>query len=99
MIPQEQLEKRAKRLYDDIKTAKVYMSGTPYDGVIQKKTIDKNVVKVFVSLSSYDGEITKIEIYDVDGDILQVQEMEIIKSKRYKFLAVVEIRIENEVMR
>lgn len=98
MIPQEQLEKRAKKLYDDIKSAKAYMDGKVYEGVIKKKTIDKNVIKVFIALSSDEGEIKRIELYDSDGDLLQTQDMEVVKSSRYKFLAVVEIRIENEVI-
>lgn len=98
MIPQEQLEKRARKLYDDIKSAKAYMDDKIYEGVIKKKTIDKNVIKVFVALSSDEGEIKRIELYDSDGDLLQTQDMEVVKSSRYKFLAVVEIRVENEVL-
>ena len=98
MIPQEQLEKRAKRLYEDIKSAKAYMNDKVYEGVIKKKIIDKNVIKVFIVLSSDDGEIKRVELYDSDGDLLQVQEMQVVKSSRYKFLAIVEIRVENEVL-
>ena len=98
MIPQEQLEKRAKRLYEDIKSAKAYMNGKVYEGVIKKKIIYKNVIKVFIALSSDDGEIKRVELYDSDGDLLQVQEMQVVKSSRYKFLAIVEIRVENEVL-
>lgn len=98
MIPQEQLNKRAKKLYDDIASAKVYMNGIGIDGVIKKKIINENIIKVFVALSSDEGTVERIEIYDVDGDLLQVQDMEIVKSKHYKFLAVVEIRVENEVL-
>lgn len=98
MIPQEQLEKRAKRLYEDIKSAKAYMNDKVYEGVIKKKIIDKNVIKVFIALSSDDGEIKRVELYDSDGDLLQVQEMQVVKSSRYKFLAIVEIRVENEVL-
>ena len=98
MIPQEQLEKRAKRLYEDIKSAKAYMNDKVYEGVIKKKIIDKNVIKVFIARSSDDGEIKRVELYDSDGDLLQVQEMQVVKSSRYKFLAIVEIRVENEVL-
>lgn len=99
MIPSEQLNKIASKLYERIVSAKVYMGNSAIDGTIKKKVIENNVIKVFVALSSKDGEITKIEIIDTDGDILQVQEMNIIKSNKYKFLAVVEIRVENEVIK
>lgn len=98
MIPSEQLNKIAQKLYDRIASAKVYMGDNVIDGTINKKVIDNNVIKVFVSLSSKDGEITKIDIIDTDGDVLQTQDMEVVKSSRYKFLAVVEIRVENEVI-
>ncbi|CDZ74879.1 hypothetical protein ING2D1G_0720 [Peptoniphilus sp. ING2-D1G] len=97
MIPIEQLSKRAKKLYDDINSAKLYINGQAIDGVIKKKTIKDNAIKVFVALSSDEGTIEKIEIYDIDGDLLQVQDMQVVKSNHYKFLAVVEIRVENEV--
>ena len=73
------------------------MNDKTYEGVIKKKTIDKNIIKVFIAISSDDGEINKVEIYDNDGDLLQVQDMQVVKSNHYKFLAVVEIRVENEV--
>ena len=74
------------------------MNDKVYEGVIKKKIIDKNVIKVFIALSSDDGEIKRVELYDSDGDLLQVQEMQVVKSSRYKFLAIVEIRVENEVL-
>lgn len=97
MIPIEQLSKRAKKLYDDINSAKLYINGQAIDGVIKKKTIKDNIIKVFIGMGNKDGTIEKIEIYDVDGDLLQVQDMQVVKSNHYKFLAVVEIRVENEV--
>lgn len=97
MIPIEQLSKRAKKLYDDINSAKLYINGQAIDGVIKKKTIKDNTIKVFIGMGKEDGTIEKIEIYDVDGDLLQVQDMQVVKSNHYKFLAVVEIRVENEV--
>lgn len=98
MIPIEQLNKRAKKLHDDIKSAKVYIDGEVSTGNIIKKTIKDNIIKVFVSLSTNTGTVNRVEIYDTDGDILQVQEMEIVKTNREGFIAVVEIRIENEVL-
>lgn len=97
MIPIEQLSKRAKKLYDDINSAKLYINGQAIDGVIKKKTIKDNIIKVFIGMGKEDGTIEKIEIYDIDGDLLQVQDMQVVKSNHYKFLAVVEIRVENEV--
>lgn len=97
MIPIEQLNKRAKKLYDDIDSAKLYIDGQEVEGVIKKKTIKDNIIKVFIGMGNKDGTIEKIEIYDVDGDLLQVQDMQVVKSNHYKFLAVVEIRVENEV--
>lgn len=97
MIPIEQLSKRAKKLYDDINSAKLYIDGQAIDGVIKKKTIKDNIIKVFIGMGNKEGTIEKIEIYDVDGDLLQVQDMQVVKSNHYKFLAVVEIRVENEV--
>lgn len=97
MIPIEQLSKRAKKLYDDINSAKLYINGQAIDGVIKKKTIKDNFIKVFIGMGNKEGTIEKIEIYDVDGDLLQVQDMQVVKSNHYKFLAVVEIRVENEV--
>lgn len=97
MIPIEQLNKRAKKLYDDINSAKLYINGQEVEGVIKKKTIKDNIIKVFIGMGNKEGTIEKIEIYDVDGDLLQVQDMQVVKSNHYKFLAVVEIRVENEV--
>lgn len=97
MIPIEQLSKRAKKLYDDIDSAKLYIDGQAIDGVIKKKTIKDNIIKVFIGMGNKEGTIEKIEIYDIDGDLLQVQDMQVVKSNHYKFLAVVEIRVENEV--
>ena len=97
MIPIEQLSKRAKKLYDDIDSAKLYINGEEVEGVIKKKTIKDNIIKVFIGMGNKEGTIEKIEIYDVDGDLLQVQDMQVVKSNHYKFLAVVEIRVENEV--
>ena len=97
MIPIEQLSKRAKKLYDDINSAKLYINGQVIEGVIKKKTIKDNTIKVFIGMGNNEGTIEKIEIYDIDGDLLQVQDMQIEKSNHYKFLAVVEIRVENEV--
>lgn len=97
MIPIEQLSKRAKKLYDDINSAKLYIDGLEVEGVIKKKTIKDNIIKVFIGMGNREGTIEKIEIYDVDGDLLQVQDMQVVKSNHYKFLAVVEIRVENEV--
>ena len=97
MIPIEQLSKRVKKLYDDINSAKLYINGQAIEGVIKKKTIKDNIIKVFIGMGKEDGTIEKIEIYDVDGDLLQVQDMQVVKSNHYKFLAVVEIRVENEV--
>ncbi len=98
MIPQEQLNKRAKKLHDDIKSAKVYIGDEESTGDIIKKTVKDNIIKVFVSLSTSIGTITKVEVYDVDGDLLQVQDMEITKTNREGFIAVIEIRVENEVL-
>lgn len=98
MIPKEQLSKRAKKLHDDIKSAKIYIDGVESTGNIIKKTINENVIKVFVSLSTTLGTVTKVEIYDTDGDLLQTQDMEIMKSSREGFIAVVEIRVEDEVL-
>lgn len=99
MIVKEQLNKRAKKLYDDIDSAKLVLDGEVIEGVIKKKTINENVIKVFIGMGSRNGVVEKIEIYDIDGDLLQVQDMEIVKDSHYKFLAVVEIRVENEVIR
>lgn len=98
MIPIEQLNKRAKKLHDDIKGAKIYIDGVESAGNIIKKTVNENVIKVFVSLSTTLGTVTKVEIYDTDGDLLQTQDMEIMKSSREGFIAVIEIRVENEVL-
>lgn len=97
VIPSKQLSKQASRIKDSIKAAKVFMDGKEIDGVINKITLKDNVIKVFISLTSIDGTISKIEIYDSDGDLLQVQEMQITKNNHYKFMAVVEIAVENEV--
>lgn len=97
MIVKEQLNKRAKKLYDDIASAKLYMDGKAIEGVIKKKIINENLIKIFVAMGSNEGTVEKIEIYDIDGDLVQTQDMEVIKSNHYKFLAVVEIRVENEV--
>ena len=99
MIVKEQLNKRAKKLYDDIDSARLVLDGEVIEGVIKKKTINENVIKVFIGMGSRNGVVEKIEIYDVDGDLLQVQDMEIVKDSHYKFLAVVEIHVENEVIR
>lgn len=99
MIPQEQLDKQALRIKESIDKALLYVDGKDLEGVINKITLNSNVIKVFIALSGVNGTIEKIEIYDVDGDLLQVQDMEIVKDSHYKFLAVVEIRVENEVIR
>lgn len=99
MIPQEQLNKQALRIKDSIDKALLYVDGKDLEGVINKITLNDNIIKVFIALSGVNGTIEKIEIYDVDGDLLQVQDMEIVKDRHYKFLAVVEIRVENEVIR
>lgn len=99
MIPQEQLNKQALRIKESIDKALLYVDGKDLEGVINKITLNSNVIKVFVALSGVSGKIEKIEIYDKDGDLLQVQDMEIVKDSHYKFLAVVEIRVENEVIR
>lgn len=99
MIPQEQLNKQALRIKESIDKALLYVDGKDLEGVINKITLNSNVIKVFIGLSGVNGKIEKIEIYDVDGDLLQVQDMEIVKDSHYKFLAVVEIRVENEVIR
>lgn len=98
MIPVEQLSKRAKKLYEDISSANIYIDGVKSAGNIIKKTVNENIVKVFVSLSVQRGTVTKVEIIDKDGDILQTQDMEIIKNTREGFIAVIEIRVENEVL-
>ena len=98
MIPSLQLEKRAKDLCDDIESAKVFFDGKEVEGAIKKKTLDKNIIKVFISISDHEGTITKVEIYDKDGDVVQTQDVEIVKNDHYKFLVVVEIRLENEVI-
>lgn len=98
MIPKPQLEKRARKLYEDIDKALVYINDEVIDGTIMKTTCEKNVVKVYVSLSSRSGRLKKIEVIDKDGDIMQVQYFDLIKSSHYKFLAVVEIRVENQVI-
>lgn len=99
MIPQEQLNKQALRIKESIDKALLYVDGKDLEGVINKITLNENIIKVFIALSGVNGTIEKIEIYDVDGDLLQVQDMEIVKDSHYKFLAVVEIRVENEVIR
>ena len=99
MIPQEQLEKQALRIKESIDKALLYVDGKDLEGVINKITLNSNVIKVFIALSGVNGTIEKIEIYDKDGDLLQVQDMEIVKDSHYKFLAVVEISVENEVIR
>lgn len=99
MIPQEQLNKQALRIKESINKALLYVDGKDLEGVINKITLNSNVIKVFIALSGVNGLVEKIEIYDVDGDLLQVQDMEIVKDSHYKFLAVVEIRVENEVIR
>lgn len=99
MIPQEQLEKQALRIKESIDKALLYVDGKDLEGVINKITLNSNVIKVFIALSGVNGTIEKIEIYDKDGDLLQVQDMEIVKDSHYKFLVVVEIRVENEVIR
>ena len=99
MIPQEQLNKQALRIKDSIDKALLYVDGKDLEGVINKITLNSNVIKVFIALSEVNGTIEKIEIYDKDGDLLQVQDMEIVKDSHYKFLVVVEIRVENEVIR
>lgn len=99
MIPQEQLNKQALRIKESIDKALLYVDGKDLEGVINKITLNENIIKVFIALSGVNGTIEKIEIYDIDGDLLQVQDMEIVKDSHYKFLAVVEIRVENEVIR
>ena len=94
MITQEQLNKRANQLFEDIAGARIYINSEKQEGLIKKKTIGKNIVKVFIALSSAAGTITKIEIYDKDDEIVQYEEVNIIKDTHYKFLAVVEIRVE-----
>lgn len=94
MIPIEQLEKRARALHDDIGHALVYVDGIAIDGIINKVTINGNVVKVFVALTSISGLIERVEVYDKDGDILQYQHFQIQKDDHYKFMCVVEIRVE-----
>lgn len=98
MIPVEQLSKRAKKLHEDISSANIYIDGVKSTGNIIKKTVNENIVKVFVSLSVQKGTVTKVEIIDKDGEILQTQDMEIIKNTREGFIAVIEIRVENEVL-
>ena len=98
MIPKSQLAKRAKELIDDIETAKIFFGDEEVEGVIKKKTIDENIIKVFISVSDHSGAVTKVEIYDTDGDVVQTQDVNIIKNDHYKFLVVVEIRLENEVL-
>lgn len=99
MIPKDQLNKIAQDIYHRIKSAKVTIDGEILEGVIQKKTIEENVVKVFVGVSSRSGTIEKVEIFDEDGDLFQVQEMEVLKGSKYKYLCVVEIRVEGESLR
>jgi len=98
MIPIKQLSKRAKNLSDDIIHAKIFFGDEEVEGVIKKKTVDENIIKVFLSVSEHKGNITKVEIYDKDGDVVQTQDVEIVKNDHYKFLVVVEIRLENEVI-
>lgn len=94
MIPVEQLEKRARALHDDIGHALVYVDDIATDGIINKVTINGNVVKVFVALTSISGLIERVEVYDKDGDLLQYQDFQIQKDDHYKFMCVVEIRVE-----
>lgn len=96
MIPEKQLIKRAKKLYDDIDKAVVYIGGKTVYGVILKKTLDKNKLKVYVSMDSKKGDISKVEIYDKDGEVLQVHRMLVKKGSQFKFLAVCEIEVTNE---
>lgn len=99
MIPKEQLAKQAKRIKESIANAVLYVDGEGQDGIINKVTLNDNVIKVFISLSKVNGTIEKIEIRDRDSDLLQVQDMKIVKDSHFKFLAVVEIRVENEVIK
>lgn len=99
MIPQLQLNKQALRIKESIKSARLYVDDDVHEGVVNKITLTDNVIKVFIALSGVEGTIRKIEIYDIDGELLQVQDMEVVKDRHYKFLAVVEIRVENEVIR
>ena len=105
MIPIKQLSKRAKLIYDDINSAKIFYKNAEdkeifIDGVIKKKTISDNIVKIFISFSSdTDVNITRVEIYDTQGDVFYVSDVDIIKDSRYKFLLVCEIRLINEVVK
>lgn len=99
MIPQEQLDKQAKRIKESIDKAVIEIDEEEVDGVINKITLNDNVIKVFISLSEVNGTIGAIYIFDKDDDLLQFQDIWIKKDKHYKFLAVVEIRVENEVIK
>ena len=98
MIPSKQLNKRARNLYNDIVDARVTIDGTVIDGALEDKTIDGNIIKVHVGLSSYEGSISKIDIIDKDGDIVHTKTASINKSNKYKFITIVEIRVESEVL-
>lgn len=96
MIPRAQLNKRAKMLYDDIKSARIYIDDKVSNGNIIKKTIDKNTIKVFINMTDQSGIVNRVEIFDTDGEIVQFQNMNFVKDRRYGYLAVVEIKLTNE---
>ena len=98
MIPSKQLNKRARNLYNDIVDAKVTIDGSVVSGAIDDKFIEDNIIKVHVGLSSYEGLITQVDIIDKDGDIVHTKNMTARKSNKYKFLIIVEIRVESEVL-
>ena len=98
MIAEERLRKEAQQLLDDISYAKVYIEGVETRGNILKKTIEDTVVKVFLSLSMDKGKVTKTEIYDKDDELVQIQDMEVIKSSHQGFIAVVEIHVKGETI-
>lgn len=94
MIPTEQLVKRASMLRNSIGRATVTINGEALDGVVKKITLEGQTIKVFVSLTGVNGNITQIDIYDTDGDLLQTQSVDITKQDHYTFMAVVEISVE-----
>lgn len=98
MIPQEQLIKLAGKLSESIESAKVYINESETKGNIIKKEVAENKVTVFVSLSEGDGTVTKIEIYDKDGDLVQFQNMNFTKDDRQGYIGIVEIQVEGQTV-
>lgn len=98
MIPTAQLEKRALAIKNDVDKARLYVDGTEQEGVIKRITLNGSTVKVFVAFSELQGHIERVELYDKGGDLLQVQDFDIVKDDHYKFLCVMEIKVEGRAL-